>query len=212
MQGRRAFVPSSSCSRRAEPRRDPSTPRAYPAAEREVGTRHGPSVTTMRSSLTGSHSCPFLTMNTRCRALSPRFNPSPSGIGLVEFSPHRFSHELIGSFVRSRNRLDWSRNNPCNPPFSICCCLGRAPLCTRREGGRRAPLGRRGRPCSGVPSPPRGLAPACLRWPDRVVPASLALWSSLPGLPVLCLTQAPQHSTISSRHPKIIPTAWAVSR
>ena len=67
--------------------------------------------------------------------------------------------------------------------FRMCCCLGRAPLCTRPKDGRRAPFGRRGGPKSGVPLPLRGAAPVCLRCPDRVAPASLAFWRSrlLPG-------------------------------
>ena len=54
--------------------------------------------------------------------------------------------------------------------FRMCCCLGRAPLCTRPKDGRRAPFGRRGGPKSGVPLPLRGAAPVCLRCPDRVAP------------------------------------------
>ena len=72
----------------------------------------------------------------------------------------------------------------------MCCCLGRTRLDTHRDDGRQVPFGRRGRPWSGVPLPPRGSVPVCLRCPDRVAPASLALRSCLPGLPdrgpVLC--------------------------
>ena len=93
--------------------------------------------------------------------------------------PHR---PPPSSGVSSRNRCHNSESS-CHISFANCCCLERAPLCTRLNDGRRAPFGRRGRPRPGVPLPPRGAAPVCRRCPGRVAPASLALRSCLPGPP-----------------------------